>query len=99
MSEIKIEKVSILGASGLVAQETIKAFDNAGFQLKLFARNIQSDKYPNQETIKGDVFNDMDLELAIKDSQAIHITLGKLDEFAAVERIVELAKKLQYKTN
>lgn len=47
MSEIKIEKISIIGASGMVTQETIKVFDNAGFQLKLFARNIQSDKYPN----------------------------------------------------
>nr|WP_315224706.1 NAD(P)-binding oxidoreductase [uncultured Flavobacterium sp.] len=93
MSEIKIKKISILGASGMVAQETIKAFDNAGFQLKLFARSIQSDKYPNQEVIKGDVFNDKDLELAIKDSEAIHITFGKLDEFGAVERIVEAAKK------
>lgn len=82
-----------MGASGLVAQETIKAFDNAGFQLKLFSRSITANKYPNQEIVKGDVFNDNDLGLAIKDCDAIHITLGQLDEFAAVQRIVNAAKK------
>ncbi len=97
MSKIKIEKVSILGASGMVAQQTIKAFEKAGFQLKLFARSIEATEYSNQEVIRGDVFNDKDLELAIKDSQAVHITLGKLDEFGAVERIVEVAKKYNIK--
>lgn len=86
-----IKKVSILGASGMVAQKTIQAFDNAGFQLKLFARSVEA-KYPNQTVIKGDVFNYKDLESAIKGSEAIHITLGKLDEFGAVTRIVEVAK-------
>ncbi|MBE9586234.1 NAD(P)H-binding protein [Mucilaginibacter sp. JRF] len=86
-----IKKVSILGASGMVAQKTIQAFDNAGFQLKLFARSVEA-KYPNQTVIKGDVFNYKDLESAIKGSEAIHITLRKLDEFGAVTRIVEVAK-------
>jgi len=93
MSEKSIKKIAILGASGLVAQETIKAFDNAGFQLKLFSRSIQADKYPNQETVKGDVFNDSDLERVIKDCDSVHITLSKLDESAAVERILKAAKE------
>ncbi|RRQ50469.1 hypothetical protein DZC72_07955 [Maribacter algicola] len=94
---MSIEKIAILGASGMVAQETIKAFDSAGFQLKLFSRSIKAANYPNHETVKGDVFNDSDLALAIKDCDAIHITLGQLDEFGAVQKIVRAAKKQDIK--
>jgi uncharacterized protein YbjT (DUF2867 family) len=93
MSEKSIKKVAVLGASGLVAQKTINAFEKAGFQLKLFSRNIDANKYPNHEIVKGDVFNDSDLELAIKDCDAIHITLAQLDEFGAVQKIIKAAKK------
>ena len=93
MSDSSIRKVAILGASGMIAQETIRAFGNAGFQLKLFSRNIVAEKYPGHEVIKGDVFSDTDLELAIKDCDAIHITLGQLDEYGAVQKIVKAAKK------
>lgn len=93
MSEKAIKKIAILGASGLVARETIKAFGNAGFQLKLFSRNIDAKKFTNHEIVQGDVFKDSDLELAIKDCDAIHITLGQLDEFGAVQRIIKVAKK------
>lgn len=96
MSGTKIKKVSILGASGLVAQKTIQAFNDAGFELKLFARSVET-KYPNQKVVKGDVFDDNDLEAAIKDSEAIHITLGKLDEFGAVSRIVKAAERSNIK--
>jgi len=93
MSEKSIKKVAILGACGLVAQETIKAIAKAGFHLRLFSRSIEADKYPNQETIRGDVFNDKDLELVVDGCDAIHITLGQLDELGAVKRIVKAAKK------
>lgn len=88
-----IKKVSILGATGLVAKETIKAFDRAGFQLKLFSRSIEKDKYPNHQTVRGDVFNEKDLHLALKDCDAVHISLAQLDEFSAVEKIVKSAKE------
>lgn len=91
LSDSSIKKVCILGATGLIAQETIKAFHDAGFQLRLFSRSIQAEKYPDHETVKGDVFNEKDLESAIKDCDAIHITLSQLDEFAAVEKIVKAA--------
>ncbi|WP_209403764.1 SDR family oxidoreductase [Pseudozobellia sp. WGM2] len=97
MSEVSIKKIAILGASGMVAQETIKAFDSAGFQLKLFSRSIKAENYPNHDTVKGDVFKDSDLTLAIKDCDAIHITLGQLDEFSAVQKIVKAAKQLDIK--
>lgn len=94
---MSIEKIAILGASGMVAQETIKAFESAGFQLKLFSRSLKAANYVNHETVKGDVFNDSDLALAIKDCDAIHITLGQLDEFDAVQKIIKAAKKQDVK--
>lgn len=93
MSDSTIKKVSILGASGLVAQETIKAFHQAGFQLKLFSRSINAEKYPDHEVVKGDVFNEKDLGSAVKGCDVVHITLGQLDELKAVEKIVKAAKE------
>ncbi|APZ47378.1 hypothetical protein BW723_14280 [Polaribacter reichenbachii] len=97
MSGLSIKKIAILGASGMVAQETIKAFENAGFQLKLFSRSVKAANYPNHDTVKGNVFNDKDLALAIKDCDAIHITLSQLDELVAVQKIVQAAQKQQIK--
>lgn len=88
-----INKVSVLGATGLVAKETVKAFDREGFELKLFSRSIEADQYPNHQTVKGDVFNEKDLNLALKDCDAVHISLAQLDEFNAVEKIVKAAKE------
>lgn len=93
MSEIAIHKVSILGATGRIAPGTIEGFDKAGFKLRLFSRSIQADKYPSHETIKGDVFNESDLNAALQGSDAVHISLAQLDEYAAVERIIASAKK------
>lgn len=93
MLDTSIKKVAILGASGLVAQETIRAFANADFQLRLFSRSIEVEKYPNHEVVKGDVFNDKDLESAVESCDAVHITLAQLDELKAVERIIKAAKK------
>lgn len=93
MTSTTINKVCILGASGLIAQETIKAFAREGFSLRLFSRSIKAANYPNHETVRGDVFNDSDLAAAIDGCDAIHITLSQLDEYLAVKRIVGKAKK------
>ncbi len=93
----QINKIVILGATGLVAKETIKAFHANGFKMRLFSRSIEAQNYPNLETQKGDVFDDADLDLALSGCDAVHITLSQLDEFKAVERIVEAAKKMNIK--
>lgn len=93
MKSTIIDRVCILGASGLIAQETISAFERQGFSLRLFSRNIDATNYPNHETIRGDVFDDDDLASAIDGCDAVHITLAQLDEYLAVKRIIEVAKK------
>lgn len=92
MTPTTINKVCILGASGLIAQETIKAFSRNGFSLRLFSRSINAANYPDHEVVRGDVFNDSDLASAIEGCDAIHITLSQLDEHAAVKRIFDTAK-------
>lgn len=93
MSDLSIKKVAIIGASGMVAQETIKALSNAEYELKLFSRSISPEKYPSHEVIKGNVFNDAQLDSALKGCDAVHITVGQLDEYDAVQKIVKAAKK------
>lgn len=92
MTSTTINKVCILGASGLVAQETIKAFTKHCFALKLVSRNIDAQKYMQIETCKADVFNDKELSFAIDGCDAIHITLSQLDEYAALTRIISAAR-------
>ena len=93
MSDSSIKKVAILGASGMIAQETIKALSHADYTLKLFSRSISPENYPSHEVIKGDVFNDAQLDSALTGCDAVHITVGQLDEYAAVQKIVKAAKK------
>ncbi|WP_027420509.1 SDR family oxidoreductase [Crocinitomix catalasitica] len=85
-------KTLIIGATGMVAQETIIELANAGHQLRLFSRSIEASNYPNHEVLKGDVMNDKELSAAVKDCEAIHITITGVDEAVVVKRVIEFAK-------
>jgi len=82
-------KVLVIGASGLLAKPVIKHFDKEGFQVKLFSRTVATKMFEkNYEIVQGDVFNTSDLEKAMEDCDAVHITIGQLDESEAVKNIV-----------
>jgi len=87
-------KVLLIGATGLLAKPVIKHFDKQGFSLRLFSRNVESKAYPeNFEIVKGDVLNTSDLQNAVQGCDAIHITISKVNEAIAVEKIVAMAKQ------
>lgn len=87
-------KVLILGATGLLAKPTVEEFANKGYKLRLFSRNIRKEDYSGDiEVVSGDVFNPSDLKEAIIGCDAIHISLSRLDEALATEKIVALAKQ------
>lgn len=91
-------KILIAGATGLLAKPVIEYFDKEGFELKLFSRSIESTTYEKKfDIVKGDVFNDEDLEKALDGCDAVHITLSKLDEPAAVSKILNTAKEKSIK--
>lgn len=87
-------KTLIIGATGLLAKPVIEHFDKQNFSLRLFSRNVDSKEYPeNFEIVKGDVLNTSDLQNAIEGCNAIHITISKVNEAIAVEKIVAIAKQ------
>jgi len=85
-------KILIVGASGMIAQETIKALAASKNELRLFSRNIKAENYPGFDVVPGDVFDKSDLQKAVKGVDAVHITISTPDETLAVTNIVEVAK-------
>lgn len=87
-------KVLIIGASGLLARPVIKHLDEAGFQLRLFSRNVNQLMFDKEyEIFKADVLNRDDLDKAMNGCDAVHISLSVVNEALAVRAVVDLAKK------
>jgi len=85
-------KILIIGASGMIAQETINELAKAGNELRLFSRNIKAENYPNHDVTPGDVLKKSDLEKAMNGYDAVHITINTPDESKAVDNIVSIAQ-------
>jgi len=91
-------KILVIGASGMLAKPVVKKLDEFGFEIRLFSRKVNSSMYDKEyEIVNGDVFVKTDLEKAMDGCDAIYITLSKLDEGAAVNAIVDVAKTKQIK--
>jgi uncharacterized protein YbjT (DUF2867 family) len=91
-------KILIIGASGLLAGPVIRQLDNAGFQLRLFSRNVKPSMFVNEyEIVNGDLFRPGELEQAMEGCDAVHITVSGVDEFKATQTILAMAqqKKIQ----
>lgn len=87
-------KILVIGASGLLAKPVVRHMDKAGFQLRLFSRNVNQSMFDREfEMFQGDVFNLKDLDKAIYGCEAIHISLSTENEGLATKNIVDVAKK------
>jgi len=85
-------KILVIGASGLLARLVIRQLDNAGFQLRLFSRTVNQTTFDRAyEMVQGDVLNQNDLEKAISECDAIHISLSNLNKALAVKAILDIA--------
>jgi uncharacterized protein YbjT (DUF2867 family) len=86
-------KVLIIGASGLLAGPVIRKMDEAGFELRLFSRNVHPGMFVNEyEIVNGDVFQPGDLARAMEGCEAVHISISVDQEDQAVQQILEAAK-------
>ena len=91
-------KILIIGASGMLAGPVIRKLDEAGFELRLFSRSVKPSMFINEyEIIQGDLFNTYDLDKAVQDCDAIHISVSTGDEVKASEAILDVAVKQQIK--
>ena len=87
-------KILVLGASGLLAKPVIEHFDEKGYQLRLFSRNVKANMFQKDyEIVNGDVLSQNDLEKAAEGCDAFHVTISNVDEEKAAEIITNVAKK------
>jgi uncharacterized protein YbjT (DUF2867 family) len=87
-----LEKVLIIGASGLLAKPVIRHLDKAGFQLRLFSRTIKQSMFDQEyEIVRGDVFDKKVLSDVMDGCDAVHISLSKVNEAMAAREISDLA--------
>ncbi len=85
-------KVLIIGATGMLAKPVIKHLEEQKFKLRLFSRSVKAEEYPTHETVQGDLFNEIDLKKALNGCDAVHITISKVNEAEAVEKIMSVVK-------
>ena len=87
-------KVLIIGASGMLAKPVINHFDRAGYELRLFSRNVDASMFDKAfEIVKGNALQRADLEKAIEGCDAIHISLAHVNEALTTQLIVGVAKQ------
>jgi uncharacterized protein YbjT (DUF2867 family) len=91
-------KILVIGASGLLAKPVVKHLGNNGFDLRLFSRTVNESMFYDEYDIQqGDVFNDSELQKAITECNAIHISIASLNEADAVDAILKTAKRQKVK--
>jgi len=87
-------KVLIIGAGGMLAKPVIHHFDKAGYELRLFSRNVDTSMFDKAyEIVRGNALQRTDLERAIEGCDAIHISLANVNEALTTQIIVDVAKQ------
>jgi uncharacterized protein YbjT (DUF2867 family) len=91
-------KVLVIGASGLLAKPVIRHLDKAGFQLRLFSRSVNQSMFDKEyEMVRGDVFNQDNLNKAMNGCDAVHLSLSTANEALAVKKIADTAMQEEIK--
>ena len=87
-------KILVIGASGLLAGPVIRKLEEKGYDLRLFSRSVNPSMFINDhDIVRGDVFNQADLEKAVSGCDGVHISLASADDVKAVSNIIEVSKR------
>ena len=99
-----MQKILIIGASGMLGKPVTLELMRAGFPVTLLARDVEKMKklFPNVAVVKGDVFDAASLEEAMKGHEIVYASLSVAQtskkneaqpEREGVENIIAAAKK------
>jgi len=69
---MKKKNVLVIGGSGFLGSHVADALTNAGYQVRIFDRNLSPYKQANQEMIVGNLLDEALLEDAIKGCEAVY---------------------------
>ena len=86
-------KVLVIGATGMLAKPVVKQMLNNNFELRLFSRSVEKSMFEGEfEVMRGDIFNESDLEKALSGCNAVHINLSGTNQHIAAKKILNIAK-------
>ena len=73
-----MQKILFIGATGMLGKPVALELLRAGFRLTLLARDVvrMQKLFPNIPVIKGDVFDQSSLEVAMKDHDTVYLNLS-----------------------
>ncbi|GGA72717.1 hypothetical protein GCM10008015_11730 [Flavobacterium palustre] len=74
-----INKITVIGATGMIGTPVTKELIKAGFEVTAFVRNIEKEKhiFPSGiDFVQGDLKNKSDITESIKDADAVYISIS-----------------------
>lgn len=103
----KIERVVVIGATGMLARPVIRCLVKEGFSVRALVRNVQKAKesLPKEvDLIEGNLQEQNSLEKAMRDMDAVYINLSTLNPKTAfvperdgTKAVIAAAKKMNLK--
>ena len=91
------KKILVLGATGLLGKPATQKLKEAGFQVRVLARDVEKAASmfdSDYEIVPGDVTDLTTLEAAMKDCYGVHISVGGQVDQLSAENVAALAPKL-----
>ena len=88
------KRILVLGATGLLGKPAAQKLKEAGFQVRILARDVEkaatifSSEY---EIVPGDVTDLTTLEAAMQDCYGVHISVGGLVDQLSAENVAASA--------
>lgn len=74
-----IKKITVIGATGMIGTPVTKELIKAGFEITALVRNIENGKHifpSGVHFVQGDLKNSADISNAIKDADAVYISIS-----------------------
>lgn len=74
-----IKKITVIGATGMIGTPVTKELVKAGFEVTAFVRSIEKEKHifpSGVNFVQGDLKNRADISNAIKDADAVYISIS-----------------------
>jgi len=91
------KRILVLGATGLLGKPTAQKLKEAGFQVRILARDVEKAATmfgSEYEIVPGDIADLASLEKSLQDCYGVHISVGGPVDQLSAENVAALAPKL-----
>lgn len=93
---MKNKRILIFGATGLLGEPVARELREQGFTVRVFARSEEKfrDRFGKEfELATGDVMDTVSIDHAMRECDAVHISLSNIDDRIAAKHITAMAAK------